>query len=136
MSMITVDMVGDKEISATFERLQSKTDGRVAKVNERYANLLLERIRQNIIALDIYETGDYHDSWTVTKVEGGRGVGGFIVSTDRPDAYRHEHGFVGRDSLGRMYHTFPRPHVRPAQEATYDEWSRAVRMEVLAIWRR
>lgn len=130
--MLTVEMVGDKEVAAAFERLATKTDGRIAKVNERFANILLAKIKQNIIALDIYETGAYHDSWQIIEKPGE----GFVVFTDRLDAYRHEHGFVGQDSWGRHYNVMPRPHVRPAQEEIYGDWYRAILMEVLFVWRR
>lgn len=54
-------------------------------------------------------TGDYRRSWTRRKVRNG-----FSVGTNRPQARRLEYGFVGRDSLGRMYNQPPYPHVGPA----------------------
>lgn len=54
-------------------------------------------------------TGDYRRSWTRKKVPGG-----FNVGTNRPQARRLEYGFVGADSLGRVYNQPPYPHLGPA----------------------
>lgn len=55
-------------------------------------------------------TGDYRRSWSIdTPHNGSREVG-----TNRPQGPRLENGFVGPDSLGRVYNQPPFPHVEPA----------------------
>lgn len=58
-------------------------------------------------------TGDYRRSWTHEfKDVGGTAVS--INGTNRDQGRRLEFGFVGADSLGRVYNQPPYPHVGPA----------------------
>ncbi|GAA2084471.1 hypothetical protein GCM10009759_03530 [Kitasatospora saccharophila] len=59
------------------------------------------------------QSGDYRRSWgtEVRTVPGGVEA---IVGTNRPQAARLEYGFVGADSLGRVYNQPPFPHVGPS----------------------
>lgn len=83
-------------------------------VAENNAQLLLMKIRArasgrpgpNVI------TGEYRESWRVTK----QGSGSYMVFTDAPQAARLEKGFIGIDSLGRHYEQPPFPHVWPAAD--------------------
>lgn len=60
-------------------------------------------------------TGDYRGSWSPPEpVAAGLGVFALSVGTDRPQAMRLEYGFVGADSLGRVYDQQPYPHMGPA----------------------
>lgn len=61
-------------------------------------------------------TGDYRGSWNALPVAEATGVS-WSVGTDRAQAARLEYGFVGPDSLGRVFHQDPLPHMGPA----YDE---------------
>ncbi len=55
-------------------------------------------------------TGDYRRSWRIkTPHHGSRDV-----STNKPQGRRLENGFVGADSLGRVYNQPPFPHVEPS----------------------
>lgn len=58
-------------------------------------------------------TGRYANS---IKARRGRGADSYsiLVWSDHPAARRLEYGFVGVDSLGRMYSQPPYPHFRPA----------------------
>ncbi len=60
-------------------------------------------------------TGDYRRSWSVKY---SSGVGGRVASvgTNKPQGRRLEFGFVGVDSLGRVYDQPPFPHVQPAAD--------------------
>ncbi|MGW1798638.1 HK97 gp10 family phage protein [Streptomyces sp. NPDC001984] len=60
-------------------------------------------------------TGDYRRSWTHEVHVAGDVVIG-VVGTNKPQARRLEYGFVGPDSLGRIYDQPPFPHVGPAVE--------------------
>lgn len=57
-------------------------------------------------------TGDYRASWRNDAA--GSGKLSRRVGTDRPQALRLEYGFVGADSLGRVYDQPPYPHFGPA----------------------
>lgn len=58
-------------------------------------------------------TGRYRASWRVVsaRIAGGAQV---TVGTEAPQGRRLEWGFVGADSLGRVYNQPPFPHVQPA----------------------
>ncbi|MFD7639577.1 hypothetical protein ACFV4P_02895 [Kitasatospora sp. NPDC059795] len=58
-------------------------------------------------------TGDYRRSWTTEVRATAAGVEA-VVGTNKPQANRLEYGFVGADSLGRVYHQPPLPHVGPS----------------------
>ncbi|MFF0409698.1 hypothetical protein ACFYUY_04595 [Kitasatospora sp. NPDC004745] len=59
------------------------------------------------------QTGEYRRSWTTEVHATATGVDA-VVGTARPQGPRLEYGFVGPDSLGRVYHQPPFPHVGPA----------------------
>lgn len=58
-------------------------------------------------------TGQYWSSWQ-TQVRGIPYGAECTIGTDRPQGRRLEFGFVGPDSLGRVYNQPPFPHVGPA----------------------
>jgi trans-2-enoyl-CoA reductase len=49
-----------------------------------------------------------------------------VVGTTAPQARRLEFGFVGADSLGRVYNDAPLPHFEPDLQKTADELEKAV----------
>ncbi|MFD4394359.1 hypothetical protein [Kitasatospora sp. NPDC058478] len=59
------------------------------------------------------QSGEYRRSWTTEVHATATGVEA-TVGTSRPQAARLEYGFSGADSLGRVYHQAPLPHVGPA----------------------
>ncbi|MFC4512214.1 HK97 gp10 family phage protein [Streptomyces ehimensis] len=62
-------------------------------------------------------TGRYRASWQAEVSGAGPLVTG-VVGSSAPQARRLEYGFAGADSLGRVYHQPPFPHLGPAvQEA-------------------
>lgn len=58
-------------------------------------------------------TGAYRASWRVEEFAVPHG-GGAEIGTDKPQGRRLEFGFVGADSLGRIYNQPPFAHVEPA----------------------
>lgn len=58
-------------------------------------------------------TGAYRASWTVEDFAVPNG-GGADIGTRQPQGRRLEFGFVGPDSLGRVYNQPPFAHVEPA----------------------
>lgn len=59
------------------------------------------------------QTGDYNRSISLT-MGGNAFFSAATVGTNKPQGRRLEYGFVGADSLGRVYHQPPYPHFRPA----------------------
>jgi hypothetical protein len=76
-------------------------------------------------------TGDYVSSIELEERELA-GVAEVEVWTDRPQAMRLEHGFVGADSLGRVYHQRAYPHWGPAADEVEDAFFRQVEAIVAA----
>lgn len=73
-------------------------------------------------------TGDYRRSWALTTRPGE-----VFVFTNAPQAARLEYGFVGPDSLGRVYNQPPYPHVRPAVEQIRPKLEDAMRRIVQGV---
>lgn len=67
-------------------------------------------------------TGDYRRSWAekFTITNGNPTV---YVGTHKPQGRRLEMGFVGADSLGRVYRQPPYPHVAPAFAETWQAFA-------------
>lgn len=61
-------------------------------------------------------TGDYRNSWQIETRRLPYGAQ-CTIGTDRPQGRRLEFGFVGADSLGRVFSQPPFPHVQPALPA-------------------
>ncbi|TLQ46073.1 HK97 gp10 family phage protein [Streptomyces marianii] len=89
----------------------------VASVVQHYAMLLETAIKANASGRPgpNAPTGDYRRSWTHEVSTSGLHVEA-IVGTNKPQSRRLEYGFVGADSLGRIYNQPPYPHVGPAVE--------------------
>lgn len=66
------------------------------------------------------QTGDYNRSITRERVQ-EFGFTGWIIGTNKPQARRLEFGFVGADSLGRVYNQPPYPHFGPALDEMQPE---------------
>lgn len=74
-------------------------------------------------------TGDYHRS--IGSERGRDAQGPFsIVSSNAPQAFRLEYGYVGTDSMGRNYTQPPYPHWRPAAKQA-DEFLEAEMVRAL-----
>lgn len=57
------------------------------------------------------------------------------VYNNSPQARRLEYGFYGTDSLGRVYHQPPFPHMRPALIETFTMYEPKFRDVPLRAWR-
>lgn len=79
-------------------------------------------------------TGRYRSSWEVTARRIPYGAQ-CTIGTNAPQGRRLEFGFVGPDSLGRVYNQPPFPHVGPAvprMETLLRDQMRAAVEEVLS----
>ena len=87
----------------------------VTAVVRHYAMLLETAIKANASGRPGPDapTGDYRRSWT-HEVQASADAVSAVVGTNKPQGRRLEYGFVGPDSLGRLFHQPPYPHVGPA----------------------
>jgi hypothetical protein len=123
------------------DRLENAAD-RLGDVTERRMRNVgrqgVARIRQNASGrpgpmVRNTEEPNYRDSWK-SQTSGIPYGAECVIGTDKPQGERLEFGFVGPDSLGRVYNQPPFPHVQPALGAIEDalhEQMRAVVQEVL-----
>lgn len=74
-------------------------------------------------------TGKYRASWRVVseRIAGGLSV---TVGTNAPQGRRLEFGFVGPDSLGRVYNQPPFPHVQPSVDVLRPKFPEQIRKAV------
>lgn len=61
---------------------------------------------------------------------------GVVVYNNSPQAARLEYGFYGADSLGRVYHQPPFPHMRPALFETFAEYWPVFKDIPTNVWER
>ncbi|MFI1801919.1 HK97 gp10 family phage protein [Streptomyces sp. NPDC020379] len=82
---------------------------------EHGAQSLKSRVQQNVSGRPgpNVVTGRYRASWQAEVSGAGPPVTG-VVGSSAPRARRLEYGFAGADSLGRVYHQPPLPHLGPA----------------------
>ncbi|MDX2849292.1 HK97 gp10 family phage protein [Streptomyces sp. PA03-3a] len=106
------------QIAAALQDRAAAVLPQTVSVVRHYSMLLETRIKANASGRPGPNviTGDYRRSWTHEVFIGGDMVTG-VVGTNKPQARRLEYGFIGPDSLGRIYDQPPFPHVGPAVEA-------------------
>lgn len=90
-------------------------EAEVSQLVSFYGQLLNTRIKANASGRPgpNAPTGDYRRSWT-HKVSRDGPMTISTNGTNAPQGRRLEFGFVGTDSLGRVYDQPPYPHVGPA----------------------
>ena len=115
------------------KKMPSKTDAVMEQVVKEYAEKLLQetlraasgRPGPNVV------TGQYVSNMYVRVANRFE----IAVGNKSPQAYRLEYGFVGTDSIGRMYNQPPYPHFRPAKAKIEPQFRKAVRSAPLRAWR-
>ncbi|MCX4761912.1 HK97 gp10 family phage protein [Streptomyces sp. NBC_01275] len=105
------------QIAAQLEARAARTLPEVTAMVQHYAMLLETRIKAKASGRPgpNAPTGDYRRSWTHEVSTDGYSVTA-VVGTNKPQSRRLEYGFVGADTLGRVYNQPPYPHVGPAVE--------------------
>ncbi|MGW1801581.1 HK97 gp10 family phage protein [Streptomyces sp. NPDC001984] len=105
------------EIAAQLQVRAATVMPSAVSVVRHYAMLLETQIKANASGRPGPNviTGDYRRSWTHEVFVGGDMVIG-VVGTNKPQARRLEYGYIGPDSLGRIFAQPPFPHVGPAVE--------------------
>lgn len=127
-----------EELADKLEHVAQRIGPAIARGIDHTATLGIARIRggasgrpgPNVIS------SDYRDSWRPRPEHARRLPYGAMctLATDAPQGRRLEFGFVGADSLGRVYNQPPFPHVQPALpfiEATLRAQMRFAVAEVL-----
>jgi len=128
---VAVDYVisvnGAGSLSAGLSGASMAVEGAVDQILDYTSAMLLTQIKRNASGRPgpNAPTGDYRRSWTRRRIKNG-----WVVGTNRPQARRLEMGFYGRDSLGRMYHQQPYPHLGPAMDTVTPPYLQA--MDALA----
>lgn len=124
---LTVQLVGVDTVSLRTKALIAAARRGMSDGISEGAQLLVTEA-QSIVPVD---TGALRDSIhaelvtaTDTKIE-------VAVMPDTPYAARIEFGFVGRDSLGRMYHNVAQPYMRPAFDNKQDEVRQTIKDHVI-----
>ncbi|MFJ7422736.1 HK97 gp10 family phage protein [Streptomyces uncialis] len=105
------------QVAAAFDTRAARTLPETMAVVQHYAMLLETRVKANASGRPgpNAPTGDYRRSWTHEVFTAGVAVTA-VVGTNKPQGRRLEYGFVGADSLGRVFNQQPYPHVGPAVE--------------------
>ena len=105
------------EIAAALQGRAEAVLPSAISVVRHYAMLLETQIKANASGRPgpNAPTGDYRRSWT-SEVHASADAVTAIVGTNKPQARRLEYGYVGTDSLGRVYDQPPYAHVGPAVE--------------------
>ncbi|WP_327123006.1 HK97 gp10 family phage protein [Streptomyces sp. NBC_01727] len=105
------------EIAARLQTRAARMLPSAVSVVRHYAMLLETQIKANALGRPgpNAPTGDCRRSWTREVHVTGEAVTA-IVGTAKPQGRRLEFGFVGPDSLGRVYNQPPYAHVGPAVE--------------------
>lgn len=105
------------EIAAQLQARSARVLPSAVSVVRHYAMLLETQIKANASGRPgpNAPTGDYRRSWTHEVHVTGEAVTA-TVGTAKPQGRRLEYGYVGPDSLGRVFHQPPYAHVGPAVE--------------------
>lgn len=136
--MAGTGVVGAQKLAAELTRSAARVEELMAVVVEKSAHDMVALVQQHASGRPgpNAPTGDYKGSWNALPThEGAVGRVSWSVGTDRAQAARLEYGFggteaadtkgehmgpsgeAGVDSLGRVFHQDPLPHMGPA----YDE---------------
>lgn len=126
--VVSIRVEGAKEISAVLTSGAAKTHALMAQVVEKSAHDLVSATQRNASGRPgpNAPTGDYRGSWRARALRDGPGDVAWEAGTDRPQANRLEYGFVGPDSLGRVYDQPPYPHHGPAVDVIEPRFRQAM----------
>lgn len=108
---------GGEDLAKAFAQLADDIKGPALEAATRAAALPVlnqVRITEPEGGRTPYKTGTYRRGFHMETVEKTPERCTVIVGNDQPQGPRLEFGFVGADSLGRVYNQAPRPHLRPA----------------------
>lgn len=112
---IFVKILGDGETRTRFAVGAATVAAATHEVVDHYGQLLATRVQAHASGRPgpNAPTGDYRRSIHAERVGSGANFA-VAVGTNKPQGRRLEFGFVGRDSLGRLFNQPPYPHFGPA----------------------
>ncbi|MGI5143722.1 MULTISPECIES: HK97 gp10 family phage protein [unclassified Streptomyces] len=115
------------QVAAALQGRAERVLPQTVAVVQHYAMLLETQIKANASGRPGPNviTGDYRRSWTHEVHTAGDVVMG-VVGTNKPQARRLEFGYIGPDSLGRIFDQPPFPHVGPAVETVRPQFFEAL----------
>lgn len=110
---------GGAELAALLTSGAAKTQALMAVVVEKTAVDMVGLVQRNASGRPgpNAPTGDYRSSWGVEDINDADPTAvSRSAGTNRTQARRLEYGFVGPDSLGRVFDQQPYPHMGPAAD--------------------
>lgn len=121
--------------SAALRAAPGTVNAQVGLVTARFGTLLQTRVRARASGRPgpRRQTGDYRRGISTQTAQVAPGVWAATVGTNSPQGRRLELGFVGADSLGRVYDAPPFPHFGPALDETGTEYATALAAIVAAL---
>lgn len=122
-----------RKLSTKLNRVSQLMEQEREDAIVRHGEALLEAVRRhasgrpgpNVV------TGAYLGAMVLTFRDGGA-----YVSNPSPQSNRLEHGYVGVDSLGRLYNQPPFPHFAPALAEVRKEFVSDLAKAPLRAWRK
>lgn len=103
-----------------------KIGANVKKNEAAVVKLAANEYKNDVQVIIQYKTGTLRRSVHVEMTsEGLKQVA--LIGTDQPQARRLERGFVGKDSLGRLYNQAPQPRWRPAWDHNLPKYERILK---------
>lgn len=128
MTTVGAVVLGDDRLQVSLLSDAEALDWQVQRAVSASADLAITKIRANASGRPgpNAPTGDYRRSWN-RQTRNRKNSYTVSVGTNRPQARRLEFGFIGADSLGRVYHQPAYPHVEPAITPVFDYFT--MRME-------
>lgn len=125
--MPVMRITGAHEAAAAIGGLGVRVHAGIPPLVAHYGQLYQSRVRARASGRPgpRVQTGDYRRSigLVMTTYQGAPAA---IIGSSAPQARRLEYGFVGSDSLGRVYNQPPFPHFEPDIEKTAAEMEKAV----------
>jgi len=117
-----MEVIGLSETLAAIQQELNKK-AQQAKVAVKLAG---NEYKTDVQKIAPYKTGTYRRSIHVQTID-ENGQAYALVGTDLPYGKRLEFGFVGPDSLGRIFNQAPRPHFRPALDLNREKYLRIMK---------
>lgn len=134
MTEVQVAVVGARELAVDLGVLGERSGFALQKIVTHYGHLLRTAVMRRASGRPgpNFVTGDYRRSITVTFIR-DHATGNFSaeVGSNAPQSRRLEFGFVGADSLGRVYNQPPYPHFGPAFDDVAPDFEAAVERAAL-----
>lgn len=120
-------VIGDIGVILATSGRALTLEAEVSQLVSFYGQLLNTRIKANASGRPgpNAPTGDYRRSWVHTVSNDGLTTTS-TNGTNLPQGRRLEFGFVGTDSLGRVYDQQPYPHAGPAFDEIAPQFLKAI----------